>query len=68
MSLWKKDFNKIRKYFEENPDYNGVIHILAGIGIGILITYPLIGEHPVRWSIIFLTAALVGHLYPITFK
>ena len=68
MDFWKKDYNKIRKYFTDHPDYNGIVHIIAGMGIGILLTYPLVGVHPVRWSIFFLVLALFGHLYPITVK
>ncbi len=53
------------KYFQKNPGFNSIIHIVIGIGIGILVTYPLIGAHPVRWGVFFLILGLVGHLYPI---
>ncbi|MBM3284136.1 hypothetical protein FJY90_07935 [Candidatus Gottesmanbacteria bacterium] len=63
-----KKYNKIRKYFKEHVDYNGLVHLLAGIGVGILVTYPVVGNHPVRWGVLFLLIAVLGHLYPLTIK
>lgn len=68
MSPWQKYIKKIRKYFSEHPDYNGMVHFITGMGVGILLTYPLVKSHPVRWSIVLLVLALVGHLYPIVVK
>lgn len=59
---------EIEKYFAGHVRYNSTIHVLAGIGIGILITYPLIGAHPVRWGITFLALGILGHLYPLIQK
>lgn len=63
-----KKYQKIRKYFKEHVDYNGFVHMFAGIGIGILITYPLVGAHPIRWGVAFLLVAILGHLYPLFIK
>ena len=62
MCDWKYCKN-IKKYFGKNPMFNGATHVLAGIGVGILITYPWIGIHPVRWGIAFLVLATLGHLW-----
>jgi len=59
---------KIASYFKKYPEYNALIHALGGIGVGILITYPFVGEHPLRWGIGFLLVALLGHLYPLTLR
>jgi len=64
MVNFERGYKKIRKYLSDHPDYNGAIHVLVGIGIGIFMTYPLVGKHPVRWSIVFLTLGILGHLYP----
>ena len=59
---------EIEKYFASHVRYNSAIHVLAGIGIGILITYPLIGAHPIRWGLAFLGLGVLGHLYPLIQK
>ncbi len=56
------------KYFRQHPMYNSTIHAIGGIGIGILITYPFVGAHPVRWGVALLILSLLGHLYPLTLK
>lgn len=57
--------NKVKKYFREHESYNAVVHVIAGIGIGVLITYPLVVTHPVRWGVTLLVIAVLGHLYPL---
>ena len=59
---------KVIAYFKAHPCYNSVVHIIAGIGIGALIAYPVIGIHPVRWGIGLLVIAVLGHLYPLMVK
>lgn len=58
-------YKKITEYFKEHVMYNAVVHILLGVGLGILITYPIAGQHPVRWALVFLVAAAIGHVQPI---
>lgn len=60
-----KDMQKIEKYFAKNSMYNSVVHMVGGMGLGILITYPLVGDHPVRWGVALIVLAIVGHLYPL---
>lgn len=56
------------KYFAKHPIFNGIVHILAGIGIGILVTYPYVGQHPLRWGLAFIAVGILGHLYPLLVK
>lgn len=59
---------KLEKYFSKHVYFNGTIHTLAGIGIGILVTYPIIGIHPMRWGLAFLIAGILGHVWAYTQK
>lgn len=65
LKFYRKNNLKIMKFFKTHPMYNSFIHLLSGVGLGILITYPLIGPHPIRWAIVFLTISILGHLYPL---
>lgn len=59
---------KLEKYFSKHVFFNSASHVLAGVGIGILVTYPIIGAHPMRWGVAFLVAGLFGHLWAYTQK
>lgn len=59
---------KIEQYLKSHPMYSAAIHAIAGIGVGILITYPLVGAHPVRWGLTLLVIGILGHLYPLIIK
>lgn len=61
-------YKKITSYLEKRPIYNSSIHIIIGVGIGILITYPFVQTHPVRWGAALLVIGILGHLYPLTIK
>jgi hypothetical protein len=54
---------KAMSYFKKHIAYTSLIHLIGGIGIGILITYPFAGIHPVRWGVALLAISLLGHLY-----
>ena len=56
------------KYFKKHPYFNSVVHVLAGVGIGFIAAYPLIGTHPIRWGAAFLAVAVLGHLWAATQK
>lgn len=60
-----KKYQKMQKYFEKHSSYSAVVHLLIGMGIGIFITYPLVGAHPLRWASGFLAVGILGHLYPL---
>lgn len=61
-------YKDIMNYFKKHPSYNSVVHILAGIGIGILVARPFAGTHPVKWGVAFLTLSILGHLKPLFLK
>lgn len=54
---------KVVKYFTKHPLENASAHILVGIGVGFLLTYPLAASHPVRWGVAFLVLGAGWHLY-----
>ena len=61
--MLQKYYKRGVKYLSVHPSYNAWVHILAGIGFGFLLTYPLAGNHPVRWAVVFLVLSALGHLY-----
>jgi len=50
-------------YFKKHIIYTLLVHVIGGMGIGILITYPFAGIHPVRWGAALLVVSLLGYLY-----
>ncbi|MGH7246407.1 MAG: hypothetical protein ACREGI_05760 [Candidatus Levyibacteriota bacterium] len=62
-----KKFFLVRKralsYFGKHVEYNALVHVLGGIGLGILIASPFAFPHPVRWALTLLGLSLLGHLY-----
>lgn len=60
--------NKMMKYFSKHQAFNAYVHFLAGMGAGILITYPVVREHPLRWGFAFLLLSFLGHVYAATVK
>ncbi len=61
-------YKQINQYFKNHVYYNSAMHVLAGIGVGMLLTYPLAGSHPVRWGIAFIVLGVLGHIYPLIKK
>ena len=61
-------FKKYEGFFKKHSTYNATVHVLIGMGLGVLITYPFAGTHPVRVGVAFLIVGLIGHLYPILGK
>lgn len=53
------------KFFRAHPRYNSFVHAVIGMGIGIMITYPIVGPHPVKWGMVLLGVGLIAHLYPL---
>lgn len=58
----------IMAYFKLHPMYSGAVHLIAGIGIGALLAYPIFGLHPVRWGIGLIALAILGKVYPLMMK
>ena len=59
---------KVSRYFSHHPVLNALSHLLLGVGIGILITRPLVGIHPIRVAAVFIILGICGHLYPLVKK
>ncbi len=59
---------KIRTYFGKHVEFNAIVHLVGGMGLGILLTFPVFGLHPVRWGFAFMGWALLGHLYAFLAK
>lgn len=57
-------YKKVERYLAKHPTYNAAVHILTGMGIGVLVTYPYI-DHPVRVGGVLLAVGIIGHLYPL---
>ena len=67
--ILKLAMNKeLKKYLSRRPLYNTLVSMLGGIGVGILITHPLVGEHPVRWGVGILALAAFLYVYPLSEK
>lgn len=58
-------YKKINAYFSKHVMYTSFVHAVAGMGLGILITYPYVGTHPVRVGVGLLALGTLGHLYPL---
>lgn len=61
LKLYKAYEHRAMNYFSKYPNYNALVHVVGGIGIGFLLTYPLAGIHPVRWGVAFVVLSMVGH-------
>lgn len=66
--MFVKEYKKVRTYFTKRVDYNSVVHLVGGVGIGILIASPFAFPHPVRWGVALIALSLLGHLYPLMVK
>ena len=59
---------KIYSYFGKHVMYNSMVHVVAGMGIGVLLVSPVFEMHTVRWGIVLLGVGILGHLYPLMTK
>lgn len=57
--------SKYMKFWEQNPNYTALVHVVLGIGLGVLgQTYVVAGyTNMLGWFLVFL--GVVGHLYPL---
>jgi hypothetical protein len=65
---WMKAEEKMLKYFKAHPRVNALAHLLVGMGVGVLMTYPLVMNHPLRWGFALVGLGLAVHLYPLLDK
>lgn len=61
-------YKKLLAYGSRHPLHNAVIHLVGGMGLGILLTYPLVGSHPLRWGVVLIALAVLGHGYALMKK
>lgn len=61
-------YKKVQEYFKAHPYYNSAVHVLIGVGLGILLTYPLVGAHPLRYGLALLGLGAVLHFCPMFVK
>ncbi|OGC58286.1 hypothetical protein A3A70_03280 [candidate division WWE3 bacterium RIFCSPLOWO2_01_FULL_42_11] len=59
---------KIKAYFSKHVEFNSTVHVVGGVGLGILLASPLFWEHPLRWGFAFIGWSLLGHLYALLAK
>lgn len=59
---------QISKYFKTHASCNAATHFFIGMGIGIMLTFPYFGTHPIRWGLALVAAGLIGYLYPLALK
>ncbi len=59
---------RIMTYFSKHVMYNSLVHLVAGMGIGVLLVSPVFGMHTVRWGVVLLGIGVLGHLYPLLTK
>ena len=68
MSGYNAYVNRAFDYFKKHPNYNATIHVIGGMAIGILITYPFIGAHPLRWGLTLGAISSLGNVYAFLAK
>lgn len=59
---------EINQYLKNHLYYSSLIHVIGGIGIGILLVYPVVGTHPMRWGLTLIAISILGHFYPLMIK
>jgi hypothetical protein len=51
------------KYFKKHPAFTASVHFVGGVGLGVLIARPVFAAHPIRWGVILVGLAVLGHIY-----
>jgi hypothetical protein len=59
---------KVEKYYSKHPQINAGVHVVVGLGFGVLLTHPMADPHPVRWGLALIGIGLLGHLWAGTQK
>lgn len=58
-----RTLKRIEKYFVKHVYANSFAHIIAGVGIGALITNSFLNPHPVRYGITLIAVGLLFYVY-----
>lgn len=53
---------KVEKYFSKHVYLNSFVHVVTGLGLGILLTNGFFNPHPLRYGLFFLVLGALGHL------
>lgn len=48
--------------------YPTIVNIVVGMGVGMLLTYPLAGAHPVRWGVSLVVIGILAQIVPLILK
>jgi hypothetical protein len=64
----KKYCKTARKYLNVHTEFSGTVHLLFGVGIGVILTYPIAGVHPLRVGFMFLALGILGYVWAGTQK
>jgi len=56
-------YKNAMKYFSKYPDQCIFVNLLTGVGLGFMLTYPVVGVHPIRWGLLFLGMGVVGFIW-----
>ncbi|MCL5432992.1 MAG: hypothetical protein M1524_02655 [Patescibacteria group bacterium] len=56
---------KICNYLKKHPTYSAFVYLITGAGVGVLITYPFVQTHPLRWGGTLVVLGVVGLIYPL---
>ena len=57
------NLKQAEKYFSKHVWFNSLTHVIAGVGIGALITNSFLNPHPLRYGVTLLVVALLFHVY-----
>lgn len=66
--MFAHPIKQIDGYFGKHAGFNALVHMLGGLGVGIIIATPVAYPHPVRWGLILLGLSFLGHLYAFKAK
>lgn len=58
-----RTLKRIEKYFAKHVYINSFAHLVAGVGIGALITNGFLNPHPLRYGIALITIGVLFHVY-----
>ena len=61
-------WNKVAKYFSKHVVYSSMVHVIGGVGIGIILARPMAADHPMRWGLALIAVSLLAHVYPLWMK
>lgn len=58
-------FKRMKKYYAKPHLIADMLLAVIGIGIGIAVSRPVAGEHPIRWGVTCIAIAALGLVWAI---